>query len=341
MLLITLANVFIIQIQIRLLCDGHAGMSQESAQSVDVHAIHQTSLGEVIPQTMGRELVIQTAADQILLEIAFKIADLDVAATLPNGEQVVAIDITILVLQPPPQDGFCLLREEHRPILSALGDFCPKVDPSSGQFQIFNQEAAAFTQPHSAVQHQHNHYIISVFRVVGSIHAGQQPPQFVIREVLFCLAIHTQLANLLHGVSFDEIVPIQPVEEHTKIADVVVDGGCGNRFAEVTAAVWMVCFLLAFHSVEGVFSSLLEITNVVTDDRLCNFINSSNAQLFQAPTLEQSQRLLITLHGFRAQLGATAINHKFIDLPIKIQTNHDKTPLIFIGLKYPIDQECS
>ena len=341
MLLITLANVFIVQIQIRLLCNGHAGMSQESAQSVDVHAIHQTSLGEVIPQTMGRELVIQTAADQILLEIAFKIADLDVAATLPNREQVVAIDITILVLQPPPQDGFCLLREEHRPILSALGDFCPKVDPSSGQFQIFHQEAAAFTQPHSAVQHQHYHDIISVFRVVGSIHAGQQPPQFIIREVLFCSAIHTQLANLLHGVSFDEVVPIQPVEEHTKIADVIVDGGCGNGLAEVTAAVWMVCFLLAFHCIEGVFSSLLEVTDVVTDDRLCNFINSFDVQLFQAPTLEQPQRLLVTLHGFWAQLGATAINHKFIDLPIKIQTNHAKTPLIFIGLKYPIDQECS
>ena len=208
MLLITLANIFIVQIQIRLLCDGHAGMSQESAQSVDVHAIHQTSLGEVIPQTMGREIVIQTAADQILLEVAFKIADLDVAATLPNREQVVTIDITILVLQPPPQDGFCFLREEHRSILSALGDFCSKVDPSSGQFQIFNQEAAAFTKPHSAVQHQHDHYIISVFRVVGSIHAGQQPPQFIIREVLFRSAIHTQLANLLHGVSLDEIVSI-------------------------------------------------------------------------------------------------------------------------------------
>ena len=266
MLLITFANVFVVQIQIRLLCNGHAGMSQESAQSVDVHAIHQTSLGEVIPQTMGRELVIQTAADQILLEIAFKIADLDVAATLPNGKQVVAIDITILVLQPPPQDGFCLLREEHRPILSALGDFCPKVDPSSGQFQILHQEAAAFTQSHSAVQHQHNHYIISVFRVVGSIHAGQQPPHFVIREVLFCLAIHTQLANLLHGVSLDEIVPIQPVEEHTKIVDVIIDGGRSNRFAEVTAAVWMVCFLLAFHRIEGVFSSLLEVTDIVPDD---------------------------------------------------------------------------
>ena len=161
-------------------------------------------------------------------------------------------------------------------------------------------------------------------------------------ELNDCLLNELDLSGMdLHGISFDEVVSIQPVEEHTKIADVVVDGGCGNRFAEVTAAVWMVCFLLAFHSVEGVFSSLLEITDVVTDDRLCNFINSSNVQLFQAPTLEQPQRLLITLHGFRAQLGATAINHKFIDLPIKIQTNHAKTPLIFIGLKYPIDQECS
>ena len=66
------------------------------------------------------------------------------------------------------------------------------------------------------------------------------------------------------------------------------------------------------------FSSLLEVTNVVPDDRLCNFINSSNVQLFQTPTLEQPQRLLVTLHGFWAQLGATAIKHKFVGLPVKI-----------------------
>jgi hypothetical protein len=45
-------------------------------------------------------------------------------------------------------------------------------------------------------------------------------------------------------------------------------------------------------------------------------------------------------HAF-AELIGKAINHKFMDLPIKIQTNHAKTPLIFKVKKYPIDQECS
>lgn len=102
MALIAFRNVFVVQIQIRLLCNGHAGMSQESAQSVDVHAIHQTSLGEVIPQTMGRELLIQAGADQVFLEVAFEIAHLNVAASFSDREEIFAVHIAILELQPPP-----------------------------------------------------------------------------------------------------------------------------------------------------------------------------------------------------------------------------------------------
>ena len=149
------------------------------------------------------------------------------------------------------------------------------------------------------------------------------------------------MPDSLHGILTDDVLPLHPVIENPDVTNVVVDGGNADRLPVIPAAVWMVGFLLAFHSVEGVFSSFLEVTNVMPDDRLCNFINSFDVQLFQTPTLKQPQRLLVTLHGFRSQLGATAINHKFIDLPIKIQTNHSKTPLIFIGLKYPIDQECS
>ena len=72
MLLITLANVFVVQIQIRLLCNGHAGMSQESAQSVDVHAIHQTALGKVVPQCMRGVFLLNTCSCQITLEVGFK-----------------------------------------------------------------------------------------------------------------------------------------------------------------------------------------------------------------------------------------------------------------------------
>ena len=53
-----------------------------------------------------------------------------------------------------------------------------------------------------------------------------------------------------------------------------------------------------------------------------------------------NQILCHLINVFSSQLGAAAINHKFIDLPIKIQTNHRKTLLIFIGLRYPINQEC-
>ena len=73
MLLITLADVFIIQIQIRLFCDGHAGMSQELAQCVDVHPIHQTSLGEVVSQTVGTVFFIQTNSVDVPLEVGFKV----------------------------------------------------------------------------------------------------------------------------------------------------------------------------------------------------------------------------------------------------------------------------
>ena len=77
MLLITLANVFIVQIQIRLLCDGHAGMSQESAQSVDVHAIHQTAFRKVVTQTVRGVFFVQVRAFDILLEVVLKVADTD------------------------------------------------------------------------------------------------------------------------------------------------------------------------------------------------------------------------------------------------------------------------
>ena len=63
MAMISLRNVFVIQIQIRLLCNGHAGMAQQLAQRVNIHAVHQASLGEVVPQTMGRKIVFQAGAD--------------------------------------------------------------------------------------------------------------------------------------------------------------------------------------------------------------------------------------------------------------------------------------
>ena len=67
----------------------------------------------------------------------------------------------------------------------------------------------------------------------------------------------------------------------------------------------------------------------------------NNVRLFQSPTFEQPQRLLVTLHSFWAQLRATAINHKFIGKPLKIQIFHTKNTPVHWGKIHPIKQEYS
>ena len=46
-------------------------------------------------------------------------------------------------------------------------------------------------------------------------------------------------------------------------------------------------------------------------------------------------------HGFFTQLGATAIKHKFIGKPLKIQIFHTKNTPVHWGKFYPIKQEYS
>ena len=86
MALIASADIIVSQIQIRLFRYGHAGMPQELAQSINVHAVHQTAFGKVIPQAVGRIGFAQAAAGQILFEIRLKVAHLDMAAALPDGK---------------------------------------------------------------------------------------------------------------------------------------------------------------------------------------------------------------------------------------------------------------
>ena len=133
---------------------------------------------------------------------------------------------------------------------------------------------------------------------------------------------------------------MQPVEKDANVADVVIDGCDTDWFSIIAAAVRIVLFLGKIVDIESVLSTHHQVINVAADDILRDLIHSVNLQFVRQPTPEKMEGLLIAAHGFFTQLGTTAINHKFIDLPIKIQTNHDKTPLIFIGLKYPIDQEC-
>ena len=51
--------------------------------------------------------------------------------------------------------------------------------------------------------------------------------------------------------------------------------------------------------------------------------------------------LFIAAHGFFTQLGATAIKHKFIGKPLKIQIFHTKNTPVHWGKIHPIKQEYS
>ena len=67
-MLIPPAQVLIRQIKIRLLCDRHAGMSEDAAQCVNVHPVHQAAFGKIITQAMGRNVFVQPRAFQVMLE---------------------------------------------------------------------------------------------------------------------------------------------------------------------------------------------------------------------------------------------------------------------------------
>ena len=102
-MLIAFAHIIIVNVQVCLLCDGHAGMSQNLTQSVNVHSVHQASFGEVVPQTMGSVFFVQTRPLNVLAEVAFKVAHTDGATVFSDREKIITFHISILVLQPPPE----------------------------------------------------------------------------------------------------------------------------------------------------------------------------------------------------------------------------------------------
>ena len=75
-ILIAVAEIPICQVQVGVLCHCHAAVSQNPAEGVNIHAIHQTSLGKVIPQRMRRVGLVNPSPSQISLEPRFKGMDL-------------------------------------------------------------------------------------------------------------------------------------------------------------------------------------------------------------------------------------------------------------------------
>ena len=135
-MLIAFAHIIIVNVQVRLFRDGHAGMAQNLTQGVNVHSVHQASFGEVVPQTMGSVFFVQTSPLNVLAEVAFKVAYTDGAAVFSDWEKIIAFHISILVLQPPPERFLCFGREEHSPFPPTFGFLCPQIDAFSVQFQV-------------------------------------------------------------------------------------------------------------------------------------------------------------------------------------------------------------
>ena len=84
--MILLADVVITQIEVCLFCHLHTGVTEDLAKCEDVHAVHQASLGEVVPKTVWSILLVQSGTLNVLLEVAFKVADSDGAAVFLDRE---------------------------------------------------------------------------------------------------------------------------------------------------------------------------------------------------------------------------------------------------------------
>lgn len=120
--LITASQIVVIQIQIGFLCHRHIAVSQNSAEGVDVHTVHQTAFGEIIPQSMGRIFLLDTRSSQIPLEIGFKGVHLK-GHTRFTGKEIVSGGIPVFESHPPLEAPGSRHGEEYEPGLSALGIF--------------------------------------------------------------------------------------------------------------------------------------------------------------------------------------------------------------------------
>ena len=71
---------------------------------------------------------------------------------------------------------------------------------------------------------------------------------------------------------------------------------------------------------------LLIERKVASYNRFSNFVNRLNTHLLFTPSFKEPKHLLIARHGLLSQLTAAAIHHILIDLPVKAQIRHKKSP---------------
>lgn len=137
--MILLTDVIIAQVEVSLFGYLYTGMAEDLTEGENIHAVHQTSLGEVVSQTVGAVVFVQSSTVDVLLEVAFKVTDADGTAVFFDREEIVAFHIPVLKLKPSPENGFCFRGEVNGSVFAAFGFFGSEIDPLPGKLQICNQ----------------------------------------------------------------------------------------------------------------------------------------------------------------------------------------------------------
>lgn len=96
--------------------------------------------------------------------------------------------------------------------------------------------------------------------------------------------------------SLNGVIPFKPVEEHTQIANIVVNGGNADGLAIVPSSFGVVLFLRLVVDIEGVLASLLEIVDVLSNHRLSYLVYCENSQFLCTPSLKEAKGLFVTRH---------------------------------------------
>ena len=125
-----------------------------------------------------------------------------------------------------------------------------------------------------------------MFCEIRFIEFRNQLSQIFICEEYLCLTIVFQLANLSHWIFANHIILFQPVEEYSDVANIVVDCGDADWFAIIPSTIWIVLFLRKIIDIEGVFSSLLKVIDILANQIFCDLVDAINLIFVGTPSLK-------------------------------------------------------
>ena len=97
--LIPVPQIPVCQVEVSVLCHGYAAVAKNPTEGINVHTVHQTAFGKVIPQCMWGIGLIDACSAKIFPETGFKGMDFQWEPRL-FGEQELSAGIAIFVPQP-------------------------------------------------------------------------------------------------------------------------------------------------------------------------------------------------------------------------------------------------